>query len=78
MGESAPETARARGLAERLQFTRLPVCPKLRPADMTWYAVDGYCVVEGSPGRLMIPTLDTFHGYCTTTRFGHCPWFRAS
>jgi len=77
-GDAVRETARAHGLAERLQITRLPACPKLRPADTKWYVVDGYCVVEGVPGRLMIPTLDTFEGYCTTARFCHCRWYRAS
>jgi hypothetical protein len=72
------EEARAQGLAERLQITRLPVCPMLKSADTNWYAVDGYCVIEGFPGRLMIPTIDTFQGYCTTTRFCHCPRYRAS
>jgi len=76
--EAACKTAQAQSLTERLQITRLPVCPMLRSAGTKWYAVDGYCVIEGSPGRLMIPTLDTFHGYCTTARFCHCPWYRAS
>ena len=72
------DPARAQSLAARLQMTRLPVCPKLRPTAMKWYAVDGYCVVDGFPERLMIPALDTFRSYCTTAQFCRCPWYRIS
>ena len=63
------------GLVEQLQVIHLPVCPRMRPAGTRWYAVDGCCVLGGSPGRLMIPTVEIFQRYCTTARFRGCPWF---
>lgn len=63
------------GLAERLGMDRLPVCPRMRLAGTSWYAVDGFCVQEASPGWLMVPSIDLFRSYCTTARFSQCPWF---
>ena len=64
-----------RGLVGQLHAIRLPVCPRMRPTETRWYAVDGYCVLDGSPGWLMVPSVDLFRSYCTTPRFPECPWF---
>jgi hypothetical protein len=64
-----------RGSVGHLHTIRLPVCPRMQPTETRWYAVDGYCVLDGSPGCLMIPSMDLFQRYCTTPCFPECPWF---
>lgn len=73
--ESMQEKETGRGLVGQLHTIRLPVCPRMRPTETRWYAVDGYCVLDGSPGCLMIPSIELFQRYCTTPRFPECPWF---
>lgn len=66
----------ARQMAQRLQQVRPPVCPQMRKASAEWlYPVEGYCVLERSPGWLMIPSIEEYRSYCTTPRFHECPWF---
>ena len=68
------EAGHVHGLVEQLQVIHLPMCPRMRPARTRWFAVEGCCIFGGSPGRLMIPTVEIFQRYCTTARFRECPW----
>jgi hypothetical protein len=73
--ETMRENGIGHGLVEQLHAIRLPVCPRMRPAETNWYAVDGYCVLDESPGWLMVPSIDIFRSNCTTPHFQECPWF---
>lgn len=68
-------TVETGGLAERLRQVHLPLCPQIRSANTVWRAVEGYCVFDRGPGRLMIPSVEEFRNYCTTLKFHQCPWF---
>jgi len=64
-------------LSEHLKQNRVPLCPQLRQACMDWlYPVQGYCILEHIPGGLMIPSIEEYRTYCTTSRFHECKWFR--
>ena len=55
---------------------QIPVCPWMRLARKeTGYAIDGYCVLDQSPGWFMIPSIEEFDTYCTGAQFHRCPWF---
>lgn len=69
------EEGNVRGLVEQFQVIRLPVCPRMRSAGTRRYSVEGYCGLDASPIWLMIPSLDIFRNYCTTSRYPMCPWF---
>ena len=65
-----------RGLASRPEPKRRPQCPQLRLTSTEWlYPVEGYCILERSAGRLMIPSIEEYRNYCTTARFHECCWF---
>jgi len=65
------------GMVELLGQVRLPVCPRLRAAHVKpFYPVDGYCVLDQSPGWFMIPSVEEFRTYCTSAQFDQCPWFK--
>jgi len=64
-------------LGEHLRENQVPLCPQLRPATAQWlYPVEGYCTLEHIPGGLMIPSIEEYRTYCTSSRFHECKWFR--
>ncbi len=64
------------GLVNRLRRFGLPVCPRMRPAPHDWSCHPaGYCVLDGSAGRCMLPSTEEIQTYCTTPRYHSCPWF---
>ncbi len=64
------------GLVERLRGAGLPVCPRMRTAAHDWFQrPGGYCVLDASAGRCMLPSAEEFETYCTSSRFASCPWF---
>jgi len=62
------------GLAKQFQVIRQTGCSRMRLAETKYNTVDGYCVLDGSAGWLMVPSIDLFEGYCTTLRFSEGPW----
>ena len=67
----------ARTLAKRLREDCRPLCPQFRSCHLErLYPVEGYCILDRSPGRFMIPSIEEYREYCTRPRFADCCWFR--
>lgn len=66
----------ARELAKRLRNIPRPLCPQFRECDVErLYPVQGYCALAQSPAWFMVPSIEEFREYCTTSRFAQCCWF---
>jgi len=75
-GEETDEI-HVRKLAERLRENQEPLCPQFRLCQLErLYPVRGYCVLVGSPGWFMVPSIEGYREHCLTPRFGECCWFR--
>ena len=54
-------------------------CPQFRPCNLDGlYPVRGHCVLSRSPGWYMIPSIEEYGRYCTTSDFAQCCWYHAS
>ena len=59
-----------------LQTVSARVCPMFRSVRAgSLYPVQGYCLLDRSPGGFMIPSIAEFREFCTTSGFAACPWF---
>jgi hypothetical protein len=77
MGNPMTDAEHLRGLADQLRTARRPVCPQFRPVSAKWiYPVEGYCVLAGASGQLMIPSIEEYREFCTAGRSAACPWFQ--
>jgi hypothetical protein len=71
------DNMRAREMAERLRPDPRPRCPQLRACRAErLYPVQGYCVLEESPGWFMTPSIEEYREHRTTPRWGNCCWVR--
>ncbi len=69
----------ARELAKSLREEPRPLCPQfLECGHEGLYPVQGYCVLAGKPGWLMLPSIEEYRENCTTRQFGECRWFRGA
>jgi hypothetical protein len=58
------------------QTEAAPCCPRFRRVALErLYPVTGYCVLTHRTGRLMIPSIEEYRAYCTSSRFRRCPWW---
>ncbi len=56
-----------------------PLCPQFRKCGHEGlHQVQGYCVLAGKPGWLMLPSIEEYRENCTTRHFGECRWFRGA
>jgi hypothetical protein len=63
-------------LAKRLHGDPRPLCPQFRQCAVErLYPVQGYCVLSQSSGWFMVPSIEEYRKYCTTSCFGACCWF---
>jgi hypothetical protein len=63
-------------LGEGLPAASESACPHLRSVlGGQLYPVQCYCVLGGSPGGFMIPSIEEFREFCSGSRYAVCPWF---
>jgi hypothetical protein len=67
----------AAAVAVSLQTDPRSCCPQLRPCHAEGrYPVEGYCILEESPGWFMIPSIEEYRESCTTPRWCDCCWLK--
>ncbi len=64
-------------LANRGPVAPRPRCPHFRERGIErLYPVEGYCVLSQSSDCFMVPSIEEYREYCTTSRFDKCWWFQ--
>ena len=72
--EKTQRSARCCGAsAPHLRENQQNPCPEFHGITPALFGIDGYCILRGVAGQLMIPSLDEHRRYCTTTHFPFCP-----
>ncbi len=64
--------------AQATHFHEDPQCHQFREQKIGRYPMKGVCLFSQSPGWFMIPSIEEYREYCTTSRFGTCCWYRGA